>query len=497
MGVMRFLVHPTEILDDWSEAAEAYVTGIDGRVYPTRVSFDGNRMECRRSLPDSGRLNVVWPVPGFGRPIVTTSSLREHEEPYILALELARGKISRIRDQVGAWEVAGMAVPEEFVEPNREAHRLFGKAVSQKADPVAASETALEALRMAFVAAELLVGSYTEQRLTVRRKRSQKLPASLGCYLGVEEPVESWDERFATAFNAAVIPVEWRNVEPDEGGYQWDVFDAQVEWCQKHHLLTYGGPLLDFSMGGLPDWLDTWLGDPLNLQSFVADFVETAVARYVGKIRHWEVSAYGNVGDGLALDEEHRLTLVAKSLETARTVDDEIQLTIRIDRPWGEYQSNGQHGLSPFQFVDALARSGVGLSGVNLELAIGFDGAGSPTRDLLDVSQLVDRWSMLGIPLHVTLAFPSASGPDEASSPEVSVGSSRWKSEFDPQLQAEWASQFLPLLMAKQAVVGIFWAHYSDAAGHRFPHTGLVDAASEPKPALDRIRLFNEEFWKG
>ncbi len=496
MGVMRFLVHPTGILDSWPEATEAYVTGIDGRVFPTRVAFDGNLMECRRSLPDSGRLNVVWPVPGFGRPTVTTSSLREHEEPYLLALELARGKISRIRDQVGAWDVAGMSVPDEFHEPIRTAHRLFGQAVGEKADPEKCSETALEALRMAFVAAEILVQSYTEQRLTVRRKRASRLPASLGCYLGVESPRPEWEESVASAFNAAAVPIEWRNVESDEGSYEWDVFDEQVQWCQEHNLLTYGGPLLDFSMNGLPEWLDTWLGDPLNLQSFVADFVETAVSRYVGRIRHWEVSAYGNVGDGLALSEEHRLSLVAKSLEIARTVDEEIQLTIRIDRPWGEYQSNGQHGLSPFQFVDALARSGVGLSGVNLEIAIGFDEGGSPTRDVLDVSQLVDRWSMLGIPLHVTLGFPSNVGRDPAADRAIGVAADSWKGAPDADRQAEWASQFVPLLMAKQAVVGIFWAHRSDGVAHRLPHAGLVDADGRAKPALDRIRAFKAEYWQ-
>ena len=68
--------------------------------------------------------------------------------------------------------------------------------------------------------------------------------------------------------------------------------------------------------------------------------------------------------------------------DVARQVDEEAQLIIRIDQPWGEYQSRGQHRLSPLQIVDALVRSGVGLSAVNLEVAMGyFRPGGSARRD--------------------------------------------------------------------------------------------------------------------
>ena len=61
---------------------------------------------------------------------------------------------------------------------------------------------------------------------------------------------------------------------------------------------------------------------------------------------------------------------MARALDVVRQVDDEIQVLVQIDQPWGEYQSRGLHRLSPFQFVDALLRSGIGLSAVNLEVAV-------------------------------------------------------------------------------------------------------------------------------
>ena len=33
MGVMRFLIHPAHLLDDWPEIYRAYISGADGRVF--------------------------------------------------------------------------------------------------------------------------------------------------------------------------------------------------------------------------------------------------------------------------------------------------------------------------------------------------------------------------------------------------------------------------------------------------------------------------------
>src|ERR1700693_5356649 len=100
MGVMRFVVYPPEFVEHWPEAADAYISGADGRVFATQVEVSGNLITCRRSLNESGRLHVGWPVEGFGRPVVSTASLPEREEPYLLPLKLARGKIAQLRDQI-------------------------------------------------------------------------------------------------------------------------------------------------------------------------------------------------------------------------------------------------------------------------------------------------------------------------------------------------------------------------------------------------------------
>jgi hypothetical protein len=497
MGVMRFEFHPPDLLEGWPEIHRAFLRGFDGRVFSTRIEIDGNVMICRRQECESSKLSVPWPVDGFGRPIVSTCSMIEREEPYLLHLELARGKISQIRDQAGAWEIAGLRISDEFQNLSTEAHRLFTKAVTSQNRPEESSELACAALQKSFEASQHLVQTCTEQRLIIRRLRSPRLPASLGCFLGYSALDEAhWDEHFCEAFNAAAIPVEWRHIEPTEGESLWDISDAQIEWCQNQRLMMYGGPLLDFSTEGLPGWLSQWQNDFLNLKSFFSNFVETAVSRYFGKIRIWEISARANTGGALALNEENRLALVAHTLDVARQVDEEIQLMIRVDQPWGDYLARGQHRLSPLQFVDALMRSGIGLSGVNLEISVGYRPRGCGSRDLLEFSRLIDLWSQLGIPLYVTLAFPSAEGADRNSLTDLEVDSPCWKQPWSEASQLKWVHEFFPLLLAKESVVGIYWTHFADSTAHDFPHAGLIRANGTPKPALSQFVQYRRKFWE-
>lgn len=485
MGVMRFLVLPAEAAMNWPESSSAYITALDGRVFQGRIELAGNVLSCTRANSDSGKLHVAWPVPGMGRPVLTTASLPESDHPYLLTLELARGKIGELRDQAFQWQFAGMSISPEYQELMKTAFSLFSKASASRSEPLAASQYAQEALVHACRAGDLLARSYTLQRKQSRKASSVHPPALLGCTLDAAALEDPLRRSFFGTFSAAAVPIEWSRVEPVEGSYQWQPLDALVDACQRRRCVIRAGPLLDLAPGGLPVWLAPWAADFLNLQSFVCDFMETAVSRYAGRIRIWEVSARGNTGGGLALTEEQRLAVTARSIEAAQRTDTEAQLFVRVNQPWGEYQSAGGNRLTPFQFVDALLRSRIGLSGVNLEIAVGYTPEGDLNRDLLSVSRLIDLWSLLGVQLHVTLAFPSTRDSDPEASPRIQqTQRSPWRDEWSEPAQAEWAENYVSILMAKPQVTGVFWTHFHDGLPHRFANAGAVRANGQLKPLL-------------
>jgi hypothetical protein len=171
MGVMRFLVHPEELLEACPEMLGAYVSGHEGRVYQTQVSLEGNLLVCRRQSSESGKLQVAWPLAGVGKPVIATSTLPERAQPYVLAVELARGKIAQLRDQAATWELAGMSIPAEFRRSHDAAYALFTESIGLQESPAEASAAAARAIENAFYAADVLARSYCVQRLEVRRQR--------------------------------------------------------------------------------------------------------------------------------------------------------------------------------------------------------------------------------------------------------------------------------------------------------------------------------------
>lgn len=488
MGVMQFAVHAAELLAHWPEANSGYITASDGRVFPTRIELAGNILRCHRQTGESGKLHIAWPVPGFGRIVLSTTSLSERAEPYHLALELARGKLVQVRNQLSSWELGGMRIPVETPALIRQAYGLFTKGALAQQTPEVAFGFASDSIRAACEAAQGLVRAYAEQSLAGRMLRYPNMPMVMGADLGHAAPHRKWDEAFPMVLNMATLNASWKSVEIDEGEYFWETTDAQLEWCEAKRIVPKAGPLVDFSEFGFPGWLNRYQKDLFALQGLICRYVEAAVKRYQGRVRIWEIATRANTGGGLGLTEEQRLTFLARLLETARRADEDCQMFVRVDEPWGEYLSRGQHRLAPLQMVDALARSGVGLAGVNLEIATGYRPDGTPLRDLLDCSRLIDQWSVLGLPLYVTLVAPSADASDEETISQLEVTPGIWNSPLDAEVQASWASAYMTLFSAKPAVAGVQWGQLTDAAPHHYPHGGLYDAEYQPKPVLAKLR---------
>ncbi len=142
----------------------------------------------------------------------------------------------------------------------------------------------------------------------------------------------------------------------------------------------------------------------------MCDYVETTVKRYAGQIRAWQLCTASNSAGILGLGEDEFLWLTARLVEAARQVDPSLQLSVGIAQPWGEYMAVEDRTHSPFIFADTLVRSGLNLAALDLELSMGLSPRGSYCRDLLEISRLLDLYTLLGVPLRVTLAYPSATG---------------------------------------------------------------------------------------
>lgn len=317
MGVMRFLVHPPERITD-DVIQRIYMAGLDRVPWYCRVHRTADGFAMERMVSDSGNLYVPWMVPGFGEVTLGTGSLMERERPYHLLVELARGKVNQVRSQLAEWQSIGLTPPKPLMDKLHEAVEQFALAATSQHEPATSAPHAERAIEAALHAAALLATTFTEQALAVRYRQAAKLSTQLGANLGSLVLDESTGKLVRASFNTAALGMNWREIESSQGKLDWSTTDAQIAWCQNHHLQIYGGPLLRLDSLGLPDWLYLWEGDFDSILSFLSDHVERTVTRYRGKVNLWLCASRINVGSVLSLREVDKQRMAVRAIELTR-----------------------------------------------------------------------------------------------------------------------------------------------------------------------------------
>ena len=495
MGLMRLLVHdrdriPPDGLD------HVHMVGQDDIPWFGRAYFSGNQLVIERNESDSGRVFVPWRIGQSGPLLIGTSTLMEREKPYLLEVELARGMVNCLRSQLAQWEMLGLTIPTGLASGMLEATVEFARAATTQDDPPTAVDWAERSLATTNVTMDRLASEYAQQAHAMRRAQPRPFVPLFGAQLGQQAPKGNIARQLATTFNMVSLPLTWRQIEAVEGRRNWDAADAQVAWAQSAGLRVSAGPLLELDDRGVPDWTYLWEGDFNSLMAFMLDHIRAVVERYRGKIHLWQVAARMTHGRTLGLNEEARLQVAAKAISTVRQLDPTTPIVVTFDQPWAEYLAHEHLDLAPLHFADALVRADLGLSGVGLELNMGYHPGGSLQRGPLAISRLVDTWSLLELPILVALTFPSSAADDPQASGKVRVFRGA-EDEVTPESQREWINRHVPLLLAKNVVQVVLWNQLSDAAPHHYPHAGLFDADEKPKPALETLKKIRQKFLDG
>ena len=429
--------------------------GYDHTPVPTRVRFDGKRVQLTRDLCESSYLLVPWPAGPMGCPATLSATLRERPEPYHLVTELARGKLNQVRVQAAEWEGVGLTVSAADRGDLAAAVAAFGRAVLFPDDPSAPADAAA-ALTAAHAVGDRLTRQFADLLMASRTADGAKPETHLGARL-YRTPDAAAGAAYAAAFNAVRVVPDWRVIEPVVADYRWEEMDGLVDWAVGAGLGVSVGPLIDLTHGPFPDWLGESDGDLPTLAAFMCDFVETAIARYRDRVPTWAVFAGFNHADALGLIEDDRIRLAARLLEAARSAAPAAELLGGLSLAWGDYLVGEDLTYSPLVFADTLLRNGLPLGGLELELLCGDGPRASQPRTLLDSYRLLDQFAVLGVPLHLALATPTSppAGPDAGSCPPG------------------WATQTAFLGTSVTQVKSITWDTWADGDPARVPATAL------------------------
>ncbi len=479
MGLMRLTISPPDRITE-EMARQAYLCGLDRVPRRGWNRWMPGELVIQRAVSESGNLHIPWPVEGHGLFTISTATLRERPEPYLLPLELARGKIGQLRNQLAEWEMLGLVVPDSVRDLLRAAIRSLGDAAVTDQQSAASAAAAEKALRLAMDASVEVASAFAEQAVAIRRRATGKLNVLLGGDLGTTVLDDYVAGQYLQTFNAANVPMVWREIEVREGEFLWDIADEQIAWCTAHGLTVCAGPLVDLDPRSIPDWVPSSGNRFENLYNAASEFIAAAVTRYRGKVDTWLAAGRVNTGEAFSLSEEDRVRLTARAVELTRALDAQAAVVVSFDQPWAEYLARHGDDFPPLHFADALLRADLGLTGLALEVNVGYSPGGTLPRDPLEFSRQIDFWSLLGVPLHLMVAVPSSCQPDPLAQRLAGTLGETWTATG----QQSWVGRYLPLFLAKPIVRGVFWSQLRDFEPHRFPHGGLFDLRRHPKPAL-------------
>lgn len=467
----------------------AYLSGIEGVPWHTVAKLDSGRLTVQRDIDESGKLFLPWMTRG-GIASLATCSLRPRVEPYSLALELARGCLYGVRTQSDLWERAGLKLEPAFHDQLAEA---TGRFLDASGRPLGAQQDrdALAAIEQLEQLAGRLSDQYATQAIAYRKQREAKLGTLVGGTLPVSSGPPTHPDDFTAAFNAAAVRLSWGDIEIDAERFDFDGADAAVDWATAQGLRVIGGPLLDFHDRMMPHWLYLIEDDFETLLDSINRFAERVIKRYKGRVQIWNCASGLNTPGPLQLTDEQVMRIAMTLVQTVRRQDPQTPAILSFDQPLGEYLAHHRDGISPLHFADAVARCGLGLAGLGVELRLGYSQLGTIPRSSLAIGQMLDRWATLGLPLMLQLAVPAGGATDAvAQRPAEIIG-------LPPGVPGELhqmrvASSIIRLALAKPFVHALLWEGWDDALPHVLPHAGLRQA-TVARPLLEYFQRVRRE----
>jgi hypothetical protein len=445
---------------------------------PSRAVLQDGCLKLQHNFQESGHVLVPWKMAEGDCRVLESASLCSRLHPYRLLLELARGELHQLRQHTEDWTAIGVQLPESFYRSLRNATRLFVSALG--AEEKQQDQLSAAVLEQCSQLSDELVRQFTQQMLETRLAEEGRLATRLAA-----QTAEPWGVTLAEyprGCNAAHLAVRWRQVEPAEGRWNWEVWDRVLHEAETAGLPITAGPLIDLSLDALPEWLLVHRDDWPTLAALMCDYVESAIQRYRSSIRRWIVLAGFNLADPLGLEEEERLRLAHRLLRAAQQVDPELEIGIRLAQPWGDYLSLYPSAISPLVFADELLRGGLQVAALDLEIRFGPLPRASWPRDLLDTFRLFGLYGVLGIPLSVTLGIPAAlpnAAPAESAPTSIC---SQIGSDWGPSQQAEWGAALTALALSLPTVQAVTWESWQESPTPDFPPVGLLDARGQPQP---------------
>ncbi len=558
--------------DSFSLRAE-HLIGNDEMPTPAEIRFEAGCIRCTKTGPEAAGICLLVdvpapplvppspgvpalpaPSPGLGQLMLRTCFLPKREEPYLLSLELARHRIMLVLNKLEEWGMFELSSDHPAMVQIETARLKFGEALVAdragapltpgQASPRAwADKLAWEALAIALDVSEKLSLIHAVREIPLRlsgkmfeeaKARYTKLigdPPPSGQHVVVPgmgtavvpgspqvgvaiNPGQFSDplQKAAAGLDFVHMPVRWSDLEPAEGKLSFGSTDRWIEWAVRTAKIPVSaGPILDLRASCLPEWIYIWENDYETLRDMMVEHITQVVTRYRRTVNRWTVCSGLHVNSNVKLSYEQIMDLTKVCILLTKKIHPQSKVIVEIQEPWGEYFASDRKSLPPTFYAESVLNLGLGVDGLGLRLQVGASASGQAARDLMTISALIDRYSAMERPLHITaVGAPSAATtvPSPSAAPakpaikdddeddQVVIqtrehDAGRWRAPWSDSVQAEWLADVFSMLASKPSVQSICWQDLADTPpSSRSPEMafgGILNAAGGAKLSAQRL----------
>ncbi len=456
----------------------AHLLGPEDSVLRGKLGFKDGHVVCKLRSSRATALCLQHETGRMGKLMLQTCLLPERDKPYILSVELARHRIKMFIAKSEEWQMFDLDAEHPAMKHWERARQLLTKALTTE-DPVEADRLAGAALNDAINASERLAAAHAEILLHRRYASRGASSATLGVRVWPHRDGAQLRQLLASNFDLIVIPLRWRDLEVEEGVYNWEPVDRWMEWAAGEGKPIIAGPLLDFSKAAVPKWMYVWQHDYDTCRDLVYEHMARVVHRYRSLVGMWNIASGLNINDNFEFSADQMLDLTRTASLLVRQARKGARTMIELRQPFGEHGARKRQSMPPFTFLDRLVQEGIKLDAIGVQLLFGQRKAGRASRDLMQISSVLDRFFLLETPILV-----SAMGvPSEIVDPDGGY----WHKEWSPEQQARWVSRMFSSAMSKPFIESVFWTDLYDHPHADLACSGLITKEGQPKPALTRL----------
>ncbi len=456
------------------------------------------------SRPDEQPIGVglLWDVGPLGCYFLETTRLVSRPQPYNLNVELARFRLMKIVQKQEDWNLFDFPKAEKFTPKFREAQQLFSDALGLLHEPVQAAALADNSLPLAIELSEELGAFHAELLIQRRRTNGAFVRHVIGCRIDPTVVTEKYREILSGNFDYAIVPMTWRQMEPQEHKYDTTAVDDCVELLSKKRVPIIAGPLIQLDESHLPDWMFLWEHDFDSVRELAYEYVQHMLQRYRKAVSMWNVVAGLHTNSAFSLSFEQIIELTRLLVSQVKAILPSTRTLITVTQPFGEYHARKSPAVPPMLYAEMVAQAGINFEAFGVEIEMGVPSQGRFTRDLFQLSCMLDRFATLGRPLFITaVGAPGRNTPDPDDSSQGRLDptlAGRWRRPWDTELQAEWMDAVYHMALSKPYVESIAWANLADIHPS-LPGGGLLDDVLRPKPGFVKLQEMREKFhsWHG